>query len=134
SRVWARSPYSFAQIVPTGKQLAPIYTQGVNTIKIQFTVDVRHFNGTQLSQLDGTEFKLIGSGAQNGGATATVNPTGFSYSSATRTVTLTYQTLPPDRYRIEIDPTTVTDTSQNHLDGFWDNLQNLLVIDAPSTI
>jgi hypothetical protein len=34
---WEREPFSFAELVPLGQQLAPIYTDGVKTIEIQFS-------------------------------------------------------------------------------------------------
>jgi subtilisin family serine protease len=38
---WAHGPISFAEIVPTGKHLAPIYTNRVNRISVHFSEAVR---------------------------------------------------------------------------------------------
>ena len=54
-RSWGRAAYSYASIVSTGKQLAPIFTLVANAIQIKFSEHVRRPNG---SSLNGTELKL----------------------------------------------------------------------------
>ena len=114
--------YSFDSLVAAGKQLAPIYTAGVNTLKIYFTQDVRHWNGSAYSTLNGSELKLIASGTQGSGVTQTISSSSFSYAS--NIATWTFPTLPGDRYRIELTSAAIRDVAGNSLDGKWDNLTN----------
>ena len=50
---WLRDPYSYAEIVPTGKQLAPIFTSGVNQLQVVFSEEVDQ------SLLTSTNVKLL---------------------------------------------------------------------------
>lgn len=115
STLWASVPlvYSYASIVPTGKQLAPIFTQNVNQLQVVFSEDV------QLSQLTNANVKLFGS---NG--TLITLPASPAYNAANHTATWTLGfVLPADKYRLEIS-TAVTDLAGKPLDGEWMNITN----------
>jgi hypothetical protein len=122
---WTRAPYSFAELVPLGQQLAPIYTYGVNTISIHFTEDVRHDGGTMP---DGSELTLYKSAPQNLANPdvndRTIPHTGFSYSPTSHIATWTFPILLGDLYRIVIDSALVEDLNGNTFDGFWENQTN----------
>ncbi|MEX2315624.1 MAG: right-handed parallel beta-helix repeat-containing protein [Pirellulales bacterium] len=112
---WTRNPYSFASIVPTGKQLAPIGTDGVNTIQIQFSEDVI---------VNSSALTLVGSTQSNGSLDVGLNvisSTNFSYDPVNFVGTWTFNNLPRDKYRIELS-TAVVDEAGNALDGEWMNL------------
>jgi hypothetical protein len=116
--------YSYAELVPDGKQLAPIYTQGVNTIQMEFSEHVTRSDG---SDLDGTELTLYASdfdnpnsvlGTQFSPAIGT-----FDYDSGSHVATWTFdEVLPADKYRLELSAPGVHDAGNNLLDGYWDNI------------
>ncbi len=111
-----REPYSYAELVTQGKQLAPIYTGGVDTIQIYFSEAITH-NG---SAIDGSEFTLYGTGTR-GGLAAGIVPcatNGFNYNSATNVVTLTFATLAEHLYRIDLESAQVAGLA-GQLDGEW---------------
>ncbi len=114
---------SFAELVPLGKQLAPIYRDGTNRIQIVFSEDVRRSDG---SMLDGSELTLLGTGQANSGGPTVVSqvPGTFGYDSETHVATWTFPTLAPDRYRIDLEPSEVRNIGGNALDGHWDNQFN----------
>jgi hypothetical protein len=114
---WTRDPYSYAEIVPTGAQLAPIMTGGINQIQIQFNEHVL---------VNANHLQLIGSTQGDGfaGLGPNIIPhTGFDYDQPTRTATWTFPELARDKYRIELS-TAVTDVAGNALDGDWENDTN----------
>jgi hypothetical protein len=113
--------YSYATIVPTGQQLAPIYTEAANTIQILFG---EHVN------VSATSLKLYRTGTKNGALNPATQLTlvsplagsaGFQYDAGTHIATWTFSTLPADKYRIEIAETGITDATGNLLDGEWLN-------------
>jgi hypothetical protein len=102
-----------------GKQLAPINTAGVNTIRIAFNEHVRRPDG---STLNGSELKLYGSNFNSGATDARqVNHTYFEYNPATYVATWTFPTLDEDKYRIDLSAIDVLDVNGNQLDGEWNN-------------
>jgi hypothetical protein len=107
---WTRAPYSYASIVPMGKQLAPIYTEGVNSIQLAFNESVT---------LTQSALVLVGTGARHGNTTATVAYAGFDPG----TLAWTFSPLAADKYRIDLAATGVTDAAGNLLDGEWANLK-----------
>lgn len=107
---WTRAPYSYASIVPTGKQLAPIYTEGVNSIQLAFNESVT---------LTQSALVLVGTGARHGNTTATVPIAGFDPG----TLVWTFSPLAADKYRIDLAATGATDAAGNLLDGEWANLK-----------
>jgi hypothetical protein len=109
---WTRPAYSYGtDIVPEGRQLAPIVTSGVNQLQVVFSKDMNQ------SLLTNDNVKLYRTGTQ-------VALPAVSYVSATRTATWTFASvLPADKYRLEISDL-VTDLQGNKLDGEWDNLTN----------
>jgi parallel beta-helix repeat protein len=109
---WVRAPYSYETIVPTGMQLAPIYTQGVNKIGIEFNdlVVLDHSGGGPLTIL-GTP----------GNPPVTTSFDGFTGNVANWIIS---GGLPKDKYRIVLDVTKVSDASGTALDGEWENLTN----------
>jgi hypothetical protein len=111
---WMREPYSYAEIVPTGKQLAPIYTQGVDTIEIRFSEDV-------IVQEDA--LTLLGTNVRYTADPLQIDHTGFSpYDPLTGAVAWGFNILGGDKYRIDLDATMATGPGGNLLDGEWQNL------------
>jgi hypothetical protein len=106
--------YSFASLVPQGKQLAPIYTAGVDTIEIKFNEDVT-------LPSDGSALKLYGTGPQGTGGLTTIPIVGYYYYSGTHIAQWTFDPLAGDRYRIDLSQSLVVDDAGTALDGFWDN-------------
>jgi hypothetical protein len=121
SQEWTRAPYSFADLVPLGKQLAPIFTDGVNKIQVRFSEDIRRANGTLPN---GSELTLHGTGTQPLTSTSTIAqiPGTFIYNSEARLASWTFPVLGFDRYRIDIEASQVRNIGGNALDGHWDNL------------
>ncbi|MEM9352055.1 MAG: Ig-like domain-containing protein [Planctomycetota bacterium] len=109
---WGRDAYSFAAIVPAGEQLRPIFTQGADTIEIQFDQNV----------------VLAGSGSEltlktdNGVALPGVTYVGFDpiLNVATWTVA---GGLPDGKYAIHLD-NTITNGAGTLLDADWVNPDN----------
>jgi hypothetical protein len=115
SSLWTYAPLeiSYAEIVPTGKQLAPIYMQNVNTIQVVFSEPV------QTSQLTTANIKLYG-------YATSLAPHPFTISAGpnatTNTATLTFASpLVADKYRLELS-TAITGSLGQALDGEWMNL------------
>ena len=103
---WTRDPYSFREIIATDSQLAPIFTQGVNTIQVEFSEHVL------LNSTDLTLYRVMD---------WTVVPSNFSYNAGTHVGTWTFTNpLPADKYRLELS-TDIEDASGNALDGEWEN-------------
>ena len=113
---WEAGPISYAELVPLGKQFAPIFRTGTNRIEIVFSEDVVP-NGSTLENA----LKLWGSGNQGAAAPLEITHTGFAYDSDTDTGTWTFNNLGPDKYRIDLMATDVLDGSGNLLDGDWVN-------------
>jgi hypothetical protein len=116
---WSRTSYSYASIVPTGKQFAPIFTQGVDTIQIAFSEHVL---------LDGSELTLFGSDPtvipNDPNVVIPLDYDTFSYDVGAHMATWTFvDPLPADKYRIELS-TDVVDVGGSALDAEWDNLTN----------
>jgi hypothetical protein len=121
---WGRDAYSFETIVPTGMQLAPIVTEGVNTIRIQFDQHV---------MINWDDLTLIGSTQSDGAGVSepniiSFNPADpdtddiFDYDEENFTAIWTFDApLPRDKYRIELS-SNVMDVGLNALDGEWSNL------------
>jgi hypothetical protein len=112
---WVRSPYSYSSIVPTGKQLAPIYTEGVNTIRIVFNESVVIDNSA------GGALKVVATSGNPLGSSIAPTYQGFTGNAATWTIP---GELPKDKYRIVLDATKVRDAAGNVLDGEWENITN----------
>jgi len=111
STLWSASNlmYSYASIVPTGKQLAPIYSQNINQLQVVFNEEV------QQSQLTTANVKLFGTNGE------ILTSRTLSYSTATHTATWTFASLlAADKYRLEIS-TAVIDLAGKPLDGEWMN-------------
>jgi hypothetical protein len=109
SNPWGRPPVSFAQNVSAGKQLAPIYTEGANTIYIAFSEDVI---------LDGSELTLYGSND------TPISTSNFDYDETAHIAIWNFTaTSPNEKYRLELT-TAVEDISGNALDGEWVNDAN----------
>lgn len=108
---WTRAPYSFADIVLAGEQFKPIFTEGVDTLQIQFSENVTFGN-------NGAELKLR---RKNG-----VEVTGITFDGITgTTATWTFAAaLPSDKLAIHLSDLTITDASGNQLDGDWENDDN----------
>lgn len=101
--------YSFASAATNGKQYRPLFTQGVNTIEIQFSEDVNINNG--LNQL-----LLAGSPS-----TVVPQPVGFVYDAIRRTGIWTLsEALSADKYALRLGDTQITDDASKRLDGEWD--------------
>jgi hypothetical protein len=113
---WTREPYSFKQLSEDGLQLAPIFTEGVDTIQFVFSEDI--------TGLEGEDFSLAASDPTwleyNRVAE---NPFySFVYDSDTHIATWTWENpLPGDKYRIWLW-TDATDDGGNRLDIDWSNL------------
>lgn len=131
STTWTRDPYSFASLVPQGRQLAPIFTERADTIEIHFTEDV--------ALVTGNEVKLYRTPARYSNNRLAVPFRSFSYNPNTHVGTwtfdqfnpntpyasLTAQMLRPDRYQIYIDPALVSSGNGLALNGDWQNLFGL---------
>ena len=109
--------YSAVEQVPLGKQLAPIGTDGVDTIEIHFSEDV--LNTSTALTLYGT---TQNNGFLNYGPNS-ISHSNVAYDDVTHVATWTFSSLPLDKYRIELS-TAVTDVAGNALDGEWMNLTN----------
>jgi hypothetical protein len=125
---WERDAYSFAEIVPTGEQMAPIFTQGVNKIEIHFSEDVRKAGG---EDLDESVMTLFGTERHFPAAAVDSVASTFGYNNQTLVASWTYPTtfdgqalnsgLPADKYRIEIGNGLVEDQFGRSLDGLWEH-------------
>ena len=122
--------------MPQGKQLAPIFTEGANIVRVQFTDDVL---------LTGNEMKLLRTPARysdlaDGLRVVQTVTGGFSYDQDTHIATwefepydwsINYYTSPgtslfpktlfPDRYQIFIEVESVKSGDGSTLDGDWNN-------------
>jgi CSLREA domain-containing protein len=115
---WTRDPYSYAEIVPTGLQLAPIYTGNVTTIELQFSEQV---------SLNSSALTLYGSSRTDvppqPNTVVTVPHSSFSHPTGSDTASWTFTNanalLIRDKYRLEL--TSVTNLAGNALDGEWTN-------------
>jgi Bacterial Ig-like domain len=115
---WSSGPlvYSYASIVQTGKQLAPIYTQNVDQLQVVFNERV------QESQLTAANVKLFRGNNVEVPLPALLT---HAYDLVSHTATWTFASpLPADKYRLEISTTGVADLFGNKLDGEWLNLAN----------
>ena len=108
---------SFADVVPLGKQLAPIYRDGTNRVEIVFSEDVTVTNPTTTLTLKGTGYP---------DAPKTITADDYTYDPSTYTATWTFNDLGPDKYRIDLMADGVQDANNPDviLDGHWDNLTN----------
>jgi hypothetical protein len=123
---WARDPYSYAAIAPTGKQLAPIFTAGADTLQIKFSEDVDiEFDALKLWRSDD-------SGTYTTGLTTVPFDAGdFDYDADNYIATWTFDApLPADKYRIELDATAIADSGGLLLDGDWHDF-DLTAADTP---
>jgi hypothetical protein len=108
---WSRNPYSFADIVPTRQQVAPIFTQGVNQVRVAFNEHV---------VLNSSALTLYGSNESNPNPEI-ISSIGFSYDAVNQVATWSFPTLPHDKYRIDLS-TAVEDIDGNPLDGYWESI------------
>jgi hypothetical protein len=111
-RAWAGEPFSFDEIAPFAKQLAPIYVQGVNAIQIAFSEDV---------ELDGSELKLYSSNLHD--ASPTELGVVFRGIDSEHIATWTTPLLDDDKYRIDL-AAMIADVADNVLNGEWSHLIN----------
>lgn len=126
TRNWGRNPISFTAVVPTGKQLAPLYTQGANAIQVKFG---EHVNVTVNSlKLYRTGPRGLGqAGNPNAPLDSVLTPVlplganGFNYNATTHVATWVFPALTVDKYRLVIAETGISDLSGNLLDGEWLN-------------
>ncbi|MCA9239636.1 MAG: hypothetical protein KDA37_05530, partial [Planctomycetales bacterium] len=110
------NPFSFDQIVAAGEQLKPIYRQDVDFLSIQFTEEVAFDQG-------GDELMLIGSGTNESAFELDSDDYSFSYNALSHTGYWLFDApLPSDKYRIELDSLSITDSDGNALDGEWVHL------------
>jgi len=115
---WVRAPYSFATLVPEGKQLAPIFTDGVNKISIAFSEAVN---------LTANSLTLLRSGGRHMAAASVAQVSGgFSYDADKNVATWTFAPLARDKYRIEIVASDATGLA-GLLDGEWHNYDGPVV-------
>jgi nitrous oxidase accessory protein NosD len=113
------NPYSYAEMIPDGLQLAPFYAQGVDRLQIQFNEQVVQANG---QTLDGSQLVLYGSN----GTVLDFDDFNFGYSPSTHVGTWTFdEPLAADKYRIELSTLDVVDVAGKSLDGDWENLPGL---------
>ena len=94
-------------------QLAPIYTQAVDTIQIAFSEHVL---------IDEDALTLFATGERHGDATLEIDSIDFDFDPNSHTATWMFPTLGGDKYRIDIAASDVMDVSGLFLDGHWDNL------------
>ena len=100
------APYSFSQITQAGKQLAPIVTQGVNTIQIEFS-DIIVFTGNPLTLV----------------STASNPATPVLQSVVGNIATWTVPGgLAADKFAIHLNSSAIKDIAENQLDGDWSNI------------
>jgi len=117
---WIRDPFRFSTIVESGEQLRPIFAEGIDTIKIQFSEEVViSSNGSEL-----TLVQTVNNPA--GGATnTTLDDSDFSFEYFPEILTGVWTLNDPlvnAKYAIHLSAT-ITGGGVA-LDGFWDNDDN----------
>lgn len=108
---WTRGPISFAELVSQGKQFAPIYVDGVNSIQIVFSGPV---------DLDAGALTLVRDHETRGNSPVTVSEIDFDEE----TFTWTFDVLGGFKYRIDMAAAGVLDEFGRTLDGYWANDHN----------
>jgi hypothetical protein len=126
---WVREQYSFAELVPLGKQLTPIAAHNVTVVSIKFSEDVRRrLTGGTFGALDGSEMQLKQSVRNTNGTpgnkTFQASEYDFDYDDASGTATWTFNApLADGKYAIHLLTAGVGGLTGGgfDLDGDWTN-------------
>ncbi len=122
---WDRAPFRFSSLVEAGEQLRPIFTEGIDTIKIQFSEDVSF--GSSGSELTLDHSIHISTG---GATNTTLDNTKFTFEYRPEILTgiwtfdqPTSTPLLSGKYAIKLVTSSILGGGEA-LDGEWDNDDN----------